>query len=99
SVHLEAPLVAHRQATEVPQPSKGPLHLPAPPVPAQLPPVLQGRALAVAAVWADQLDVPLEQQPLPQRVAVVALVADQAPRAGAGVATPQRHNVDLVQGP
>src|SRR5438270_6237906 len=85
------------QPAEVPQPGERPLDRPPPLVPPQLPPVLRGRLLPALAVRADQVDVPLHQQPAPQWVAVVPLVAHQPPRPRRLDGALRRPHVDVVQ--
>src|SRR5215472_9096145 len=99
TIHFEAALIPHHQAAEVAQPGERPLHLPPPPVAAQLPTVLQRRPLAVAPVRADQLDAPPRPQPLPQPVAVIALVADQPLQLRRSPPAVRRPHVDVVQRP
>ena len=66
------------QATEVVQPGKEPLHLPAPPVPAQRSSIL-GFAPS-SPIWSDELDAVLGPELLVEPVRVVSLVADQPRR-------------------
>src|SRR5215468_10840657 len=96
TIHLERALVANDQPAEVAQPGECPLHLPPPLVPPQLPAVLHRRPLAAAPMGADQLDAPLRPQPLPQAVAVVALVADQPLRLRRSLPPLRRLHLDLV---
>ena len=66
---------AHNQATEVAEPSDGALHDPTMAVAAQRTTVLRGWPDATASVRSNQLDAPTAES-LPQRIAVIGLVAN-----------------------
>ncbi len=74
-------LVARHEATEVVKPSEEPLNLPAAAVAAQLTPVLRDVSSG-GSVRRDEFDAALRQAPV-ERVAVVATIANQAPRQSA----------------
>lgn len=76
AIQLQFVFVPDNKPTEVAEPRESALHLPAPPVAAQLPPVLSGRLAATAQVWGDQVNAPLGQ-PLAQRVAGCRPIRDQ----------------------
>jgi hypothetical protein len=78
-VDRERAVVAHHQATEVPQPSERPLDRPAPFVASKNATILRRRPAAVRAVRRDQQDT-APAQPLPQRVAVIAFVGNYPQR-------------------
>ncbi len=80
-VHLDAMLVPNQQAAEGAEPRERALDLPAAPVAAQGAAVLSPGAGSVAAMGSDQLHAPPRQIPA-QRIAVAALVPDQAQRLG-----------------
>src|ERR671916_3163042 len=69
-------LITHDQPPEVLQPRIGPLNDPAPPVAAQLPPVLMRRDGVVAPLRDDWRNVVLDQQRT-HSVAIIAAVGDQ----------------------
>jgi hypothetical protein len=70
-------LIAHDEASEVPQPGKGPLHDPPPPIAAHLTPILVGGSAVSAAGRDNGLDAP-PGQPGAQGVAVIAAIRNQA---------------------
>ena len=74
-VEVSATLVADREAAEAEQPADGALHDPAPPIPPQLPAVLEA-VVTGAPMWHDEIDAALSEA-LPQVVAIVAAVRDQ----------------------
>ena len=74
------------QATEVVEPSKQPLHLPATTVAAQFSTVLGILPAAIALVGRDQANAMVLSQALIERVAVVGRVADHSSRLGPGEA-------------
>ncbi|SRR5579875_985044 len=78
-VDRERTIVAHDQATEVPQPGEGALDRPASLVAPEHTAVLRRLAVAVRAMRRDQQDAP-PSQPLAQRVAVIALVGNHPHR-------------------
>jgi len=93
-VNREGAVVAHDQASEVPQPRVGALDDPAPFVPPKRAAILRCRSNAISLVRADQFD-PALPQPLSQWIAVVRFVRDYPQRLlpwPAGVMTPP--NVD-----
>ena len=61
SVHGDVTLPTHHQAAKISEPRAGPLDLPPPFIPPQLPSILQGRALAVRTMRTDQVDPSLVQ--------------------------------------
>jgi hypothetical protein len=78
-VNRKRTVVADHESAEVAQPREGAFDGPAPPVAAQRPAVL-GRWLApILAMRGDQLDA-APRQLLPQRVAIVTAVSDEADR-------------------
>ena len=89
-VNCEGTVVAHDQASEVPQPCVGALDDPAPFVPPKRAAILRGRPNAISLVRTDQFDPPLPQ-PLSQWIAVVRFVSDYPHRLlawSAGVMAP-----------
>jgi hypothetical protein len=76
-------LIAHHEASKVPQPRERPLDDPAAPVAPQLAAILMGRPLVVAARGDDRLDAPTSQAGA-QGIAVVASIRNQAVGALAG---------------
>lgn len=72
-LHANIVLVRRDQPAADADPRERPLHL----LPQQLPPTQGRRFLPAFAVRAGQLDAALNLQPLPQRVAVVALALDE----------------------
>jgi hypothetical protein len=68
--------VTHEQATELPEPGKGALDDPAPPVTTQLAPVLVGRVGVIAGRRDDGFDPPSLEPPT-QWIAVVTTIEDQ----------------------
>lgn len=77
AVHFRVPFVARGDAAVVVKPGEEALDLPAPPVAAQLAPVLRGRPDTVSAVRADQFDL-LRGEVLAQGVRIVGPVGDEA---------------------
>src|SRR5467141_1641597 len=89
-VNCEGAIVAHDQASEVPQPRVGALDDPAPFVPPKRAAILCCRPNAISLVRTDQFD-PALPQPLSQWIAVVRFVSDYPHRLlprPAGVMTP-----------
>jgi hypothetical protein len=86
SVHRDVTLPAHHHAAKISDPREGPLDLPPPFIPPQLPSILQWRSLAVGAMRTDQGDASISQA-LAQRVRVTGFAIDEPCRALAG-ATP-----------
>src|SRR6266478_5671365 len=89
-VNCEGTVVAHDQASEVPQPRVGALDDPAPLVPPKRAAILRCRPNAISLVRTDQFD-PALPQPLSQWIAVVRFVSDYPHRLlprPAGVMTP-----------
>jgi hypothetical protein len=89
-VNCEGTVVAHDQASEVPQPRVGALDDPAPLVPPKRASILRCRPNAISLVRTDQFD-PALPQPLSQWIAVVRFVSDYPHRLlprPAGVMTP-----------
>src|SRR5208282_6752070 len=78
-VDFERAVIAHHETAEISQPSEGALYRPASFVAPQDPPILRRRTAAVRAVRRDQQDA-ASAQPLPQRVAVIALVGNHPQR-------------------
>jgi hypothetical protein len=94
----EQPLIAHDEAPKVPQPGKGPLDDPPPPIAPQLAPILMGGALMVAPGGDDRLNA-LPSQARPQRVAIIAAIRDQVVRPLAGASRlPRAADRDGVKG-
>jgi hypothetical protein len=89
-VNCEGTVVAHDQASEVPQPRVGALDDPAPFVPPKRAAILRCRPNAISFVRTDQFD-PALPQPLSQWIAVVRFVSDYPHRLlpwPTGVMTP-----------
>src|SRR5258708_12326621 len=78
-VNCEGAIVAHDQASEVPQPRVGALDDPAPFVPPKRAAILCCRPNAISLVRTDPFD-PALPQPLSQWIAVVRFVSDYPPR-------------------
>jgi hypothetical protein len=76
-VNGQRAIMAHHQSAEVAEPSERALHGPASFIAAQGPPILRSGLAAILAMRGDQLDAALRQL-LPQRVAIVAPVSDEA---------------------
>ena len=74
-VDREGAIVAHNQASVVPQPRVGALDDPAPFVPPKRAAILRCWPNAISLVRAHQFD-PALPQPLSQRIAVVRFVSD-----------------------
>src|SRR5260221_14357973 len=89
-VNCEGAIVAHDQASEVPQPRVGALDDPAPFVPPKRGAILCCRPNAISLVRTDQFD-PALPQPLSEWIAVVRFVRDYPHRVlprPAGVMVP-----------
>src|ERR1700674_3517914 len=89
-VNCEGTVVAHDQASEVPQPRVGALDDPAPFVPPKRAAILRCRPNAISLVRTDQCD-PALPQPLSQWIAIVRFVSDYPHRLlpwPTGVMTP-----------
>src|SRR6266446_2133519 len=89
-VNCEGTVVAHDQASEVPQPRVGALDDPAPFVPPKRAAILRCRPNAISLVRTDQFD-PALPQPLSQWIAIVRFVSDYPHRLlpwPTGVMTP-----------
>ncbi len=78
-VGCEQPVIAHRQAAEVAEPTERALHDPAPAIPPQASAVLVGGLTVVRPRRDDRLNTSL-LEPAPEGVAVVAAVGDQPRR-------------------
>ena len=77
SINGQRAIVAHHQSTEVAEPSEGAFHGPSSSVTPQRPAVLRGGLATILAMRDDQLNA-APGQSLPQRVAVVAAVRNDA---------------------
>jgi hypothetical protein len=84
-------IIAHDEPAEVAEPGEGAFHGPASPVTPQRSAVLRRRLATILAMWDDQLNA-APGQSLPQRVAVVAAVRNDAggllPRPAGPMAPP-----------
>ena len=76
-IDFEAAFVTHHQSPKVADPSEGSFNLPPAFVPSQFPAIMMPPLLTVTAIGSDQIDPSLRLQPLSQRIAVVALIANQ----------------------
>ncbi len=79
---LEISFVANHETTEVMQPRKQALHLPAPDVASQRCSVLGGRSTPVGAMGRNQFNASCFRQSFVQRVTVVDTVTDELLRRG-----------------
>ena len=79
AVNRERAVITNNQVTEVAEPRQGALDFPAPSVASQRSSVLGHGLASIPSMRRDQFD-PALRQPLPQRVAVVTTVGDQAQR-------------------
>lgn len=79
AVNRERAVITNNQVTEVAEPRQGALDFPAPSVASQRSSVLGHGLASIPPMRRDQFD-PALRQPLPQRVAVVTTVGDQAQR-------------------
>jgi len=86
-VDREGAVVAHDQASEVPQPRVGAVDDPAPFVPPKCPAILRCRSNTISLLRADQFDSALAQTLL-QRIAVVGFVGNHPYRLLPGVMAP-----------
>jgi hypothetical protein len=77
-IDFEASFIAHHQSAKVAYPSEGSFNLPPALITSQLPSVMVSPLLTVATIGGDQIDPALRLKPLPQRVTVVAFVANQS---------------------
>jgi len=107
-VNRKRAVIAHHQSAEVAQPGEGAFHGPPPPVAAQRSTVLRRGLAPILAMRGDQLDT-APRQLVPQRVAIVAAVGDEAerllPRAPGSMPSPypdcgerRRDEFDLRRG-
>jgi hypothetical protein len=76
-IHHNIALPADHQTTIITQPGKSSFNLPAPPITAQLTPIVITPTFIVAAVRANQFDAALRQSPA-MRVAVIGFVGDNS---------------------
>jgi len=76
-INRERTVVAHHEPAEIAEPGEGAFHGPTSSIAAQPAAILGGRLAAVLSMRSDQLDATLRQL-LPQRVAVVAAIGDEA---------------------
>src|SRR5919202_5435435 len=83
SIGGDQSLIAHHKTAELAEPGDGPFHEPPPAIPPQLPAILMGGSLVVAAGRDNGLNPPPGQAG-PQGIAVVAPIGDQTlgPLAG-----------------
>ena len=77
SIHGNEALIAHDEASKVPEPGEGPLDNPPPPIAPQLAPILVRGPLMVGAGGNDRLDASAGQ-PGTQGIAVIPPIRDQA---------------------
>jgi hypothetical protein len=96
TIHKQTALVAHGQSTEVSQPGKSPLDLPASSIAPQFSSVLRRRLDAVVTMRADQFDASASQ-PGPQWVAVVTPIGNQSLRPTLGPTPATAWNFYLLE--
>jgi hypothetical protein len=76
-VGRDQPFITDDQAAEMAKPGEGAFHDPPPPIAPQLPPILMGGSLMVAACGNERFDSP-PGQARSQGVAIIASIGDQA---------------------
>jgi hypothetical protein len=96
SVGFHHPVPSDGQSAEVAEPGDRPLDDPAFAVAPELAPILARWLLAVGSMGNDGPDAPL-QQALPQRVAVVAPICDQALGTGSGTSRAKPSDRDRLE--